>query len=238
MSRKKNKKFQETTIENYYDLRIDKVDELVSALKDEDPVFEEDISYGVADNTGVYDSGSYKRSGKQKQFDPYKTDFLGKIPAWIKALFVKFWFAGAVCYFVMWGIRLGDSLDSLVLTGAVLGLIVDMFVNPIFRYIETDRKEYNAFMMFPFPFKAYWTFFANMIYYVLVLMGVNGVYIVINYIANVAANTQGFIHVGVEPLLFGALCVAVDMVAIGIKDGIVAIVRHNKNKKKENEANV
>ena len=33
---KKNKKFKETTIENYYDLKIDKVDELVAALKGDD----------------------------------------------------------------------------------------------------------------------------------------------------------------------------------------------------------
>ena len=32
---KKNKKVRETSIENYYDLKLDKVDELVAALKGE-----------------------------------------------------------------------------------------------------------------------------------------------------------------------------------------------------------
>ena len=38
---KKKKKIQETTIENYYDLKIDKVDELVAALKAETGEFDE-----------------------------------------------------------------------------------------------------------------------------------------------------------------------------------------------------
>lgn len=137
---KKKKKFQETTIENFYDLKIDKVDELVAALKGETADNAEEISMNISDCTGVDDPKNVSRRGRQKQFDPYKTDFLARIPVWVKALFVKFWFAGAVCYFVMWGLNIRNSLDSLVLTGAVMGLIVDVLVNPLYRYLETDRK--------------------------------------------------------------------------------------------------
>ena len=163
---KKKKKFQETTIENFYDLKIDKVDELVAALKGETADNAEEISMNISDCTGVDDPKNVSRRGRQKQFDPYKTDFLARIPVWVKALFVKFWFAGAVCYFVMWGLNIRNSLDSLVLTGAVMGLIVDVLVNPLYRYLETDRKEYNAYMMFPFPFRQFWTFFTNILYYI------------------------------------------------------------------------
>ena len=165
---KKKKKFQESTIENYYDLKVDKVDELVSALKDDNPTFEDDVNYAMNASMGIYDPKNVKRSGKDKKFDPYKTDFLGRVPTWLKALFVKFWFAGAVCYFIMWGLHITDSLDRAVLVGFVLGVIVELFVNPIFRFMESDRKEFNPYMMFPFPFKAYWTFFTNIIYYILV----------------------------------------------------------------------
>ena len=219
---KKKKQIQETTIENYYDLKIDKVDELVAALKDDGAQFDEEISMDIADCTGEETPDTLTISGKRKQFDPYKRDFLSRIPAWIKAIFIKFWFAAAVCYFVMLGLQISDTLDRVVLTGAVMGLVVDVLVNPLMHYMETDRREYNAFMLFPFPFKAYWTFFTNIIYYVLIILGVSTLYTLM--------------QTGVEPLLFGVLTVAVDMVFIGIKDLIVFLVK--RSRKKETEVNV
>ena len=229
----KKKKTRETTIENYYDLKVDKVDELVAALKDENTTFEDDVNYAMNASMGIDDPKNVKRNGKDKEFDPYKTDFLGKIPAWFKALFVKFWFAGAVCYFIMWGIGLDSTLDSLAITGIVLGIIVDVFVNPLFRYMETDKKEYNAYMMFPFPLKAFWTFFTNIIYYVVVLVCVNYLYFGLNELINLISGTQSVIYAGVEPLLFGLFAVIADMVFIGVKDAIVALVRHLRHKNKE-----
>ena len=221
---KKKKKFQETTIENYYDLKIDKIDELVAALKDEPPAETGNISYNVAEITG-----DDSEKNRQREFDPYKVDKFSKIPAWLKALFIKFWFAGCVCYFIMFGLKIND-LDKLVLLGAVLGLVVDVLVNPLFRYMESDKKEYNAYMMFPFPFKAFWTFFTNVIYYIIVTALVALCYKGINLLINTTF--------GVEPLLFGVFVVIIDMIFIGIKDGIVILVRKRKNAKKEGTLNV
>lgn len=235
---KKKKKIRETTIEDFYDLRIDKVDELVAALKDDVPEDAEEVSMNIADCTGVDDPKNVTRSGRQKQFDPYKTDFLSRVPVWVKALFVKFWFAGAVCYFIMWGLNIRDSLDSLVLTGAVMGLIVDVLVNPLFRYMERDKKEYDAYMMFPFPFRQFWTFFTNILYYVAVIIVVNYCYLGLNELINLIKHTSDYIHVGVEPLLFGVFTVIVDMAFIGIKDAVVYGIKKYKNKQREETANV
>ena len=224
---KNKKKIKETSIENYYDLKVDKVDELVAALKDDNYEPEGEVSMDIVDATGVDDPSAYTRTGKKKQFNPYKTDFLGRIPTWVKALFIKWWFAGMGCYFVIWGLDF-NALDKLVLLGFVEGLIVEILVNPIFRYLESDRKEFNDYMMFPFPFKAFWTFFTNLIYYAVLTVGIGALY--------------GFIHdlfnmgLGVEPLLFGVFFVIVDMIFIGIKDGIVHLIR--KTRKKESAANV
>ena len=232
---KKKKKIQETTIENYYDLKVDKVDELVAALKDDGGAADGDISFDIYDCTGVDDPKNTTRGGKRKEFDPYKTDFLGKVPAWIKAIFVKWWFAGMVCFFFMWGIGL-SGLDAMVLLGAVLGIVVDVLVNPLFRYMETDKREYNAYMMFPFPFKAFWTFFTNIIYYIIIMVCVNGCYLGLNELINIiSGNTDAFhIAVGVEPLLFGTFCVLADMIFIGIKDGIVYLVKKRGKKEQFN----
>jgi ABC-type multidrug transport system permease subunit len=89
--------------------------------------------------------------------------------------------------------------------------------------IESDKKEFNNYMMFPFPFKAYWTFLTNIVYYVIVLFIVSILYGLVNeYIYN---------NIGVEPLLFGTFSLIIDMVFIGIKDLIVHIVKRNKNTK-------
>lgn len=234
----KKKKIQETTIENYYDLKVDKIDELVAALKDENYEPEEELSMDIAECTGVEDSSSVTKRGKRKQFDPYKVDRLSRVPTWIKALFVKFWFAGVVCYFVEFGIGLSNALDSVVLCGAVLGLVVDILVNPLFRYMESDRREYNDYMMFPFPFRQFWTFFTNILYYIVVILCVMYCYAGLNELLNYIKGTQTTIHLGVEPLLFGLFAVIVDMVFIGIKDAVVHLIKRIKNAKRESALNV
>lgn len=230
---KKKKKIQETTIEDFYDLKTDKVDDLVAALK-ADTVQPEDreLSMNISDCTGVEASENVTRSGKQKQFDPYKIDKLSRVPVWIKAIFIKFWFAGAVCFFIMMGIGWKD-LDAIVLMGVVLGVVVDVLVNPCFRYMESEKHEYNPYIMLPFPFKAFWTFFVNIIYYILVLFCVNYCYLGLNTLCNIISGTELIYYVGVEPLLFGAFATIVDMVFIGIKDLIVFLVKRRKNLKKE-----
>ena len=227
---KKNKKIRETTIENFYDLRLDKIDELVAALKDEDNVGE-NISMNIADCTGESKEGMSERA-RNREFDPYKVDRFSRIPAWIKAIFIKFWFAGMVCYFAMMGLKIGNDLDRLVLVGAVLGVVVDVLVNPLFRYMESDRREYNAYMMFPFPFRAFWTFFTNLIYYIFVLVCVNFCYLGLNELLNLIKGTTEVIHLGVEPLLFGVITVACDMLFIGIKNGVVMLVKKYKKSDK------
>lgn len=221
---KKNKKIQETTIENYYDLKVDKMNELVAALKEESPPDDNNLTMFISDCTGEDAPENYTRTGKKKEFDPYKVDFLGRIPTWIKAVFIKWWFAGAVCYFIMWGIGL-QSLDGIVVSGAVLGLVVEMLVNPLFRFMERGNREYDPYMMFPFPFKAYWTFFTNILYYVLVIACVNGIYFGMNELINYANGTENAIPLGVEPLVFGTFALIADMFFIGIKDLIVFIVK-------------
>ena len=215
----KKKKFKETTIENFYDLKTEKVDELVAALKGEDVSEYGEVSMKISDCTGV--------GGGSKEFKVNQTMGGGTwIPVFLKAFFVKWWFAGMVCFFVNMGLGIvvQSTVDLLVLDGIVLGLVADLFVNPLFKFMETDRREYNAYMMFPFPFKAYWTFFTNVLYYV-------GVAIIVNYVYNLVNMLFSF---PIEPLSWALIVLVVDMAFIGIKDLAVHLV---KNRKRE-EINV
>ena len=121
------------------------------------------------------------------------------------------------------GIYIPSSFDLMILDGLLYGLLVDIIVNPFFRMLESDKREYDAYTMFPFPVKHFWTFFANMLYYLIVFMGVMLCYTGINKFITFAA---------VEPLLFGVFAVAVDMVFIGIKDLIVFLIKKAMRKEK------
>lgn len=226
---KKKKKNKDEVLENYYDLKVDKVDELVAALKGDDLDDLPPVSMNISDCTGVDDPKNVKRNGEQKQFDPYKRDFLSRIPVWVKAIFIKWWFFGVICYFVNMGlgIYVTDSLDMLVLTGIITGLAVELFVNPIFRYMECE-DEYKPYIMFPFPFKAFWTFFANILYYSLVIYGTSWIYTLINEALRLA-NPESYF--AIEPLVFGIFTLIVDMALIGIKDLIVFSVKKLRKKR-------
>ena len=230
---KKNKD-KETTITDYYDLKKDQMDELVSALKGESSLSGEELSTKVSDCTG--EEPASKKEAEQT-FDPYKRDLLSRIPVWVKAFFIKFWFAGAVCYFVNMGlgVYITSAVDLLVLDGVVLGIIVDCLINPLFRMMETGDHEYDPYVMFPFPFKVYWTFFANIAYYIVVFIGVNYVYMGINLLLQLIDTNM---LLALEPLLFGLFVLIVDMTLIGIKDLVVYLIRRAANKKNEENENV
>ena len=189
------------------------------------------MSLKISDCTGEETGKAGKR---EKEFDPYKIDKLSRVPAWLKAIFIKFWFAGAVCYFIMMGTGLKD-FDGIIVTGVVLGVIVDVLVNPCFRYMQSDKREYDIYVMLPFPFKQFWTFFVNIVYYLGIMFVVNYCYLGINLMCNAIAGTTLRYYVGVEPLLFGILCTIVDMAFIGIKDLIVFLVRRKKREKQEEQ---
>ena len=209
----KKKKIKETTIEDFYDLKVDKVDELVAALKGEDTSQYGEVSMKISDCTGA-ENGN-------KEFNPYRTDFLSRVPVFLKAFFVKWWFAGMICFFVNMGLGIfvTATVDLMLLDGIFLGLIVDVLVNPLFRFMETDRREYNDYMMFPFPFKAYWTFFTNVLYYVAVAVIVNFVYLFIN---------EFMFSFAIEPLSWALIVLVVDMIFTGVKDAFVRLIKKRK----------
>ena len=198
MSENKNNKKQNST-ENYYDLKTDAVNRLVNADKLPRPTV----------NT---DPGKEYRS----------KNFLAKIPSWVKALFIKFWFNGAVCFFIFWGLGMliPNILDMLIVFGVVLGLVTDIFVNNIFRFIENYPGQNKKWMLI--PKKANWTIFVNVAYSILVLFCVFYLYNFINFV--IIDQMGGEVMFGVEPIAFGLPYLAVDMFFISIKNMIVSIV--------------
>ena len=64
----------------------------------------------------------------QEELNRYRTPKRFQIPQWVKILLIKAWFAGAVCYFILWGLGtyIGNMLDMLFILGVVLGMVNDV----------------------------------------------------------------------------------------------------------------
>lgn len=191
----KNKKNTPSSSDkNYYKLNTEAVDRLVNA-----------------------DKKDYSKDKKLK--DPakqYRSGFLDRIPAPVKALFVKFWFNGAVCFFIFWGLSalIGNLLDTIFVLALVMGMVTDILVNNTLRFVETLPEENNKWMMF--PQKKYWTFVANILYAFVVLFFVIWLYKILG--------------INVEPILFGIFYMLFDLLFIGIKNLIKSIINDAINK--------
>lgn len=169
-------------------------------------------------------------TGKKDPGKEYRSSFLDKIPNWILAVFVKFWFAGAVCFFILWGLGgyIGNMENMVIVLAIVHGMVTDLLVNNVFRFFETYKGQNSRWMMF--PKKAYWTFLANIPYAGLVLWCVIWTYNLINVVANSISGTEGIIHLGVEPILYGLFYLLFDTIFIGIKHLFVKIINDAKQK--------
>lgn len=214
MSKRKNKHVederQNQSPADYYKLHTDAVDRLVNAS---------------AENAEV-------EVGDEPKRDPYKMGFLSRVPSWLKALFIKFWFNGAVCYFFYWGlgIYLTHIWDLILVMGVAMGIITDIIVNNLFRFMQGDEREYDKWMLT--PSKKFWTFFVNILYAGAVLLAVVYTYNGLNVLINSAqGNSPDTVALGVEPFLFGLLYLVYDLAVIWLKNLIVWLVKRTKDKK-------
>lgn len=200
---KKTKKQQETTpAENYYDLKVDAVDRLVNA-KDAPEVSEAEIR--------KYTSGS--------KFH---------IPSWLKIVFIKFWFSGAMCYFFLWGlgIYLG-GFDLMLVLAIGLGVATDLMVNHLLHNFEPEKGAYDKWMMV--TARKFYSFFLNILYAGVILFCVIQTYVAINTLITGDAQSES-VPIGVEPLLFGLFYMGFDMLFITIKNTLIKVFRDAEKK--------
>ena len=208
MQKKNAQNTDSTKATNAYKLNTEAVDRLVNADQN-----------APRDNTT--DPGKQYRSG----------GLIDRIPSPIKALFIKFWFNGAVCYFILWGLgALIGGLDMLFILGVVLGMVNDLLVNNAFHFFAVTPGSNDKWMMF--PKKKFWTFFANIVYSTIILLIVVWLYNFINIVINTIAGTTGEIGLGVEPIAFGLMYMGVDMLFIGMKNLFIKIISEAKEKNK------
>ncbi len=190
---KKKKDAEESPATRNYELKSDAVDDLVNADSEEVPEY------------------------SQEELDKYRSKSRLRIPQTVQVLFIKAWFAGAVCFFFVWGLSsyMASIIDMLFVLGVVLGMVTDLLANNIIRFIEKTPGENDKWMMY--PKKGMASFFLNIVHSMLVILCVYYLYNVLNYtIDGITGNTDA-VPIGVEPILFGVFCMAFDMLFVGIK---------------------
>lgn len=89
----------------------------------------------------------------EEELKKYRTKSRFNLSNTAKVVLLKAWFAGAVCYFILWGlgIYVNSLIDMLFILGIVLGMVTDLLTNNVIRFIEPSPGENDKWQMFPKP---------------------------------------------------------------------------------------
>ena len=192
---------------SYYELHTEAVEDLVTATKENTPKYSKE------------ELEKY-RSSKGKW----------KIPQWLKAVLIKFWFYGAVCYFVFWGLGLYlQGLDLFFVAAVILGMVTDLPINHFLRFTEKLPGGSKKWMMVTRRGTA--GFFLNIAYGFLQIFLIVTLYNMINsVIAAIYSGSENVPLLHVEPLFFGLAAVGVDMLCVTIRNLFLRIVEDARKK--------
>lgn len=158
----------------------------------------------------------------REELDKYVSKSKFHIPETVKILFIKAWFAGAVCFFFFWGLSTYMTmLDLMFVTAIVLGMVTDVLVNNVLRFIEREKGDNDKWMMY--PKKGMGSFFLNIIHGFALMFCVYMIYYGINFVLTGFTGTE--VELGVEPILFGVFYMACDQLFIWIKRALMDLVR-------------
>lgn len=168
----------------------------------------------------------------------FKTSKLNKIPVWIKALFIKFWFAGSVYFFIVWGlgILINDYLDEVLVFALAMGMVTDILTNNALRFFDTDGG-YRFWMAW--DRKGILSMLFNVLYAGALYFVVGLIYNGINlFCINVLGADPNFVQVAGEPILFAVFYLLLDVGVIGLREFFKRLVYDANKKLTEKDKNI
>lgn len=178
------------------------------------------MSQNRRNNAGEKSSKHYDEK-EIKKFQ--KSEIFSYIPYWIKALFLKYWFFGAVCFFIGMGIQgINGDIYALV-AGLTCGVLTDLVTDNILLMMDSDKKESRYYVIY--KDKSIWSFLINLVYGLLLYFSCE---YFCAFIVSTYSESGGswFLQ---EPLSQSLVLIVFDMVCIGIKDLIAyAILKKDK----------
>ena len=197
---------KEKSAAEYYKLNVKAVDDLVNATEENSPPV------------------------SRQELRKYQSAAAGiKMAGWVKAVLIKAWMAGIVCYFFIWGLGMyvADPLDLLAITAVALGFVTDIITNNIFRFIAKPEKANDRWMMIP-P-KKFVSLPLNVLYAFAVVFCVAQTYNAVNTVTVALTHRSEAAPLGVGPILFGLFAMGWDMLFIGMKRLFKRIFADAKN---------
>ena len=177
--------------EDLYRIKTEAVEDLVNANKENTPSYSEE------------------------ELKKYRSKSRLNINPVFKALFIKFWFSGVVCYFFIWGLGMyiPSTLDLFAVTAVGMGFVKDILENNLLRFIANPPSSNDKWMMF--PKKGYMSLVFNVLYAILVTVCVWFTYQGINWIGTSGANDR--VIFGVEPIFFGLIYLGFELLFLWMK---------------------
>ena len=190
--------------EDLYRIKAEAVEDLVNANKENTPSYSEE------------------------ELKKYRSKSRLNINPVFKALFIKFWFSGVVCYFFIWGLGMyiPSNLDLYFVTAIGMGFVKDILENNLYRFVANPEGSNDRWMMF--PKKSYMSLVFNVLYAILVTGCVYFTYQGINFVGTSGNNDRDVF--GVEPIFFGIFYMAFEMLFLWMKHMAVRIIADAKKK--------
>lgn len=164
----------------------------------------------------------------EKELRKYRSGPQIHLKDWVKVILIKWWFAGAVCFFFYWGLgmMIQNQENQLLILGLALGFVTDLLVNNIFRYYAKTPGANDRWMMF--GKKGFVSLPLNVLYGFVLLALVVMTYNTINSVAAAATGETERVVLGVESILFGLFTVCWDLLLLGAKRLIRRMVEDAK----------
>ncbi|MBQ9252872.1 MAG: hypothetical protein IJ188_09585 [Clostridia bacterium] len=147
---------------------------------------------------------------------------------WVKAILLKVWFAGVICYFFIWGLSTLalNQWDLIFILGVVLGGATHLLTNNIYRFTAKQEGAYDRWMMFPGKSLAFLP--ADILYAMVLILCTIMTYNGINLL--LAGPDSAAPALGVEPILFGVITTLWDLLFLGAKQLCMRILFDAKQK--------
>lgn len=190
--------------EDLYRIKAEAVEDLVNANKENTPSYSEE------------------------ELKKYRSKSRLNINPVFKALFIKFWFSGVVCYFFIWGLGMyiPSNLDLYFVTAIGMGFAKDILENNLYRFVANPEGSNDRWMMF--PKKSYMSLVFNVLYAILVTGCVYFTYQGINFVGTSGNNDR--VVFGVEPIFFGIFYMGFELLFLWMKHMAVRIIADAKKK--------
>lgn len=171
----------------------------------------------AVDRLANADKKKFKKASEE-EINKYQKPFLPKVPKWAKGAFIKWWFAGAICFFFYWGLGtvIPNQLDLIFVLWLAMGVATDLLTNNVLRFIQTDQ-EYEPYIMV--PGKKYITLFLNILYALPLMALTIGAYEVINSsLVSMFSLPADAVPLGVGPVGFGIIYTAFDFIFLMVRN--------------------